>query len=197
MIAKTELSLTCFKVDCFYARRLFCEDNIKKEWLILRHFNQESKDSSCLDSSKKMMFFWPKKTVVLMLSWKYLNLIWARFWIWTRHKRSPRAILWNVISVDDIISYSRYIHFKQRSMERDDRDGLSWLYQKLTQKRWRTKRNQKFLSNESTFGRLSIEKSSRSENDSNEDSILMLLIVIIFSHFWIQPNHILGFYYDY
>ena len=134
MIAKIELSLTYFKVDCFYARRLFCEDNIKKEWLILRHFNQESKDSSCLDSSKKMMFFWPKKTVVLMLSWKYLNLIWARFWIWTRHKRSLRAILWNVISVDDIISYSRYIHFKQRSMERDDRDGLSWLYQKLTQK---------------------------------------------------------------
>ena len=65
MIAKTELSLTFFKVDCFYARRLFCEDNIKKEWLILRHFNQESKDPPCLDSSKKMMFFWPKKNCSL------------------------------------------------------------------------------------------------------------------------------------
>ena len=38
---------------------------------------------------------------------------------------------------------------------------------------------------------------SRSENDSNEELILMLLIVIISDHLRIQPNHNLGFYYDY
>ena len=83
-----------------------------------------------------------------------------------------------------------FVHFHSYRPFNQVQIGQSFLFIKITPKKVPYKQIQKYRLNTGNRKK-SIRKWLK------EEPILMLLIVIISDHSRIQPNHILGFYYDY